>query len=86
MQYYCSEKGNRLRWPTHTVAMAISYCCAGHRNTICCATPHIAKPQYGMICYIQGKINDKDKFSLKISIVDVCLLLPIEVHYDWYGL
>lgn len=42
-----------------------------------------------MICYIQGKINDKDKFSLKISIIDACLklsLLPIEVHYDWYGL
>jgi len=69
--------------------MANAYRCVGHRNTICCTTHHIAKPQYGMICYIQGKINDKDKFSLKISIVDVCLklsLLPIEVHYDWYGL
>lgn len=24
--------------------------------------------EYGMTCYIQGKVNDKDKFSLKISL------------------
>ena len=72
--------------------MANAYRCVGYFILLRWPSQHyshIAKPQYGMICYIQGKINDKDKFSLKISIVDVCLklsLLPIEVHYDWYGL
>ena len=32
MQYYCSEKGNRLQWSTHAGAMAIACWCVGQRN------------------------------------------------------
>ena len=43
MQYYCSEKGNRLRWPTHAGAMAIACWCVGQRNGMHRATHHGAK-------------------------------------------
>ena len=43
MQYYCSEKGNRVQWPTHAGAMAIACWCVGQRNGMHRATHHGGK-------------------------------------------
>ena len=38
MQYYCSEKDNRVQWPTHAGAMAVACWCVGQRNGMHWAT------------------------------------------------
>ena len=55
MQYFCSEKGNRVQWPTHAGAMAIACWCVGQRNGMHRATRYDEKSGEILEQYLKKK-------------------------------
>ena len=55
MKYYCSEKGNRMRLPTHAGAMAIACWCVGQRNSMHRATHYGGKSWEIFITHLKKK-------------------------------